>query len=80
MGRRLDLERQKELEPKRVESTKRALETLGYEVEQIGESKLIFFHLNSCIQFFPYSGWFSGKGIKDGRGFKNLLKQLKSIK
>jgi len=32
--------------------------------------------IGSTINFFPYSGWHSGKSIEDGRGFKNLLKQL----
>jgi len=25
---------------------------------------------------WPYTGWFSGKGVKDGRGIKKLLKQI----
>jgi hypothetical protein len=29
------------------------------------------------ITYFPYSGWASGKGITDGRGLANLIKQIK---
>ena len=32
---------------------------------------------NEKVKFFPYSGWHTGKSIKDGRGIENLLKQLK---
>ena len=34
-------------------------------------------HNGFKIHFFPYTGWHTGKGIKDGRGLQNLLKQLK---
>ena len=34
MGR-LDIDRQKELEPKRLKQTKKALEDMGYEVEEL---------------------------------------------
>jgi hypothetical protein len=29
------------------------------------------------VKLYPYSGWHTGKTIKDGRGIENLLKQLK---
>ena len=28
------------------------------------------------VKYFPYSGWATGKTIKDGRGLKNLIKQI----
>ena len=37
---------------------------------------LEFKYKGNTIKFYPYSGWHSGKGIKDGRGFQNLIKQL----
>lgn len=39
-------------------------------------SLLEFEHNENLIKYFPHSGWFTGKSVKDGRGIKNLLKQL----
>ena len=77
MSNRLDQEREERLQPKRVKDCKLKLEELGFEVEQAGDTQLRFMWKNSTISFWPYSGWHSGKSIKDGRGFNNLLKQLK---
>lgn len=76
---RLDTERQSELEPKRVEYVRSVLIDLGYEVV-FGKTKteLKFTHNGHTIIIFPYSGWFSGKGIGSGRGINNLLAKLKS--
>lgn len=76
MGR-LDTHKQKELEPKRIEGTKRVLEEMGYKVDIIGSTEINFFFKGELVKFFPYSGWHTGKSIKDGRGFKKLQKQLK---
>lgn len=74
---RLNKEREERLEPIRIESTKKKLEELGYVVTHIeGDKKLTFIYNNSKVTFFPYSGWFSGKTVKDGRGFKKLLKEI----
>lgn len=72
---RLDIERQQELEPKRIYETKTVLEEKGFRVIQYG-TRLEFEYKGSKIMFWPYSGWHSGKTIKDGRGFKKLIKQL----
>ena len=77
MSNRLNKEREAKLQPKRHKSCKKKLEQLGYEVEGVGETTLMFVHNGNVITLFPYSGWFTGKGIKDGRGFNKLLKQLK---
>ena len=29
------------------------------------------------VMVYPYTGWFTGKTVKDGRGINNLLKQIK---
>ena len=73
---RLDQERQERLEPQRVKGCKDKLESLGYEVRQIAGDLLEFTYKGNNIKFWPYSGWHSGKGIKDGRGFSNLLRQI----
>ena len=77
MSSRLDQEREARLQPKRVKDCKARLEKLGFEVEQAGDTQLRFVFLESMVCFWPYSGWHSGKSIKDGRGFDKLLRQLK---
>jgi hypothetical protein len=74
---RQDIERQNELEPKRMIYSKNQIEKAGYKVDTLGLTKLTFTFKSETIHFFPYSGWHSGATIKDGRGINNLLKQLK---
>ena len=51
---------------------------LGYACKWVEQSKCLQFDFKgSLVRFFPYTGWFSGKTIKDGRGLNNLLKQMK---
>lgn len=79
-------ERQAELEPSRVQYAIEQLTGLGYEVERLtglGEIAdqhntriLRFTHKGSPVLFYPYTGWHTGKTIKDGRGIHKLLKQL----
>lgn len=76
MSNRLNQKKEAILEPRRVQSCAKALEGMGYDVE-VCSKNLKFTHNGHTITMFPYSGWFSGKGIQDGRGFKNLLRQLK---
>ncbi len=76
---RLNTERQKDLEPKRLAYAKIKIEELGFTVEEIGRG-LVFMFNGNRITFWAYSGWHTEKGIKDGRGLDNLLKQLKRSK
>lgn len=76
MSNRLDQEREKQLQPQRIKSCKIKLEELGFIVSEVGETELRFLFNGNIIKFWPYSGWYTGKNIKDGRGFNNLLKQL----
>jgi hypothetical protein len=80
MSNRLDEEREKILQPQRIASCRIKLEKLGFEVSQSGNTELQFMFNGSLVKFWPYSGWHSGKSIDDGRGFSNLLKQLKEEK
>lgn len=73
---RLNAERQAQLEPNRTEAAIKALHILGFKVQIISTTELSFTYKDSVIKYFPYSGWASGKTIKDGRGLKNLLSQL----
>lgn len=76
MSNRLDQEREKELQPKRIELAVKKLNELGYISMEVDDTKIKFWHKGETVTFFPYSGWHSGKSIKDGRGLANLLKQL----
>lgn len=75
---RVDKDRQEKLEPIRMAETKAKLEELGFNVESFGNSRLEFIFNGNKITFYPYSGWHTGKGIKDGRGFEKLLKQIQN--
>ena len=72
---RLNIERQKELYPKRIAYSKAQLMELGFDVTE-SATELRFIYKDNVIKFFPYSGWHSGKGITDGRGLDKLLKQI----
>ena len=77
---RLDTERQNELEPIRMQiamESMESIEAMGYEPYKVNESLIEFYYEGAKIMFYPYSGWHSGKTIKDGRGLKNLLRQIK---
>lgn len=69
-------ERQQALQPGRIEYARTQLQALGYDVEQIAPTTLRIIHRGSPVIIYPYTGWFTGKTVKDGRGINNLLKQL----
>ena len=71
------MEIKNELQPKRIDFAKNELEKLNIEIIFEDKTTLQFMFNGAKITLFPYSGWFSGKGIKDGRGIFNLIKQLK---
>ena len=73
---RLDQERQNRLEPKRIAKAVEELKKMGMGPKVDGK-KVVFQFRGSTIQYFPYSGWATGKTIKDGRGLNNLLDQIK---
>ena len=74
---RLDIERQKELEPKRMEYARNQITALGYEITEGNATTLKFTFKGSTVTLFPYSGWHTGKTIQDGRGIGKLLKQIR---
>ena len=77
MSSRLDQEREARLQPKRMQVAIDAINKLGLPITYKDDVKIEFIYGGSKVSFFPYSGWHSGKSIKDGRGLDNLLKQLK---
>ncbi len=76
MSNRLDQEREARLQPKRMQSCKEVLESMGFGVQEFGGNRLEFEYEGEKIMHYPYSGWHTGKTIKDGRGFNKLLKQI----
>ena len=74
---RLDKEREERLTPERFNKAIDGLKELGINPSSVTDKRIDFTYKNENIQFFPYTGWHTGKTIKDGRGLKNLLKQLK---
>lgn len=77
MSNRLNQEREARLQPLRMKTAMDSLKELGFEPRQVSKDQLVFEYKGSKIDYFPYSGWASGKTIKDGRGLKKLLDQLK---
>jgi len=77
MSNRIDQEREKELQPKRMEYAVKKLNELGV-ATQSDNTRIAFQHKGEWVFFFPYSGWHSGKTIKDGRGLEHLLKQIEN--
>jgi hypothetical protein len=75
VSNRLDQDREKRLQPKRIDYAAHELQRMGYEVEY-DETKITFVHNGSKVTYFPYSGWHTGKSIEDGRGWDHLFKQL----
>lgn len=74
---RLDIERQERLEPSRIEYAVKRIKELGYEIIYRDNLMIKFIHKGQPISFYPYSGWASGKTVRDGRGLSKLLNQLK---
>jgi hypothetical protein len=75
---RLDEGRQIRLEPLRKEKSVEQIHLLGFEcIAANKEARSISFEFKGhTVTYYPYTGWATGKSIKDGRGLKNLLKQL----
>ena len=73
----LGLKKRNENEPGRWEYVMKELRSRGYQPTEDPQNKCIRFVLNgNTITVWPYKGWFSGKGVKDGRGIAKLLKQI----
>lgn len=69
-----------EEQPKRMEYAKKKLTDLGYEITFEDKTRLEFYHNGHKVVLYPYTGWHTGKSIKDGRGIHNLLPQLNQQK
>lgn len=76
MSNRLNQEREAELQPERMKSCKEKLTEMGFVVGSNTSDMLQFNFKGHTVRFWPYSGWHTGKTIKDGRGFSHLVRQL----
>ena len=74
---RLNIERQNELEPTRMDYAKNSLIMMGFHICYQDKTRIEFVYDGELVKFYPYSGWHTGKTIKDGRGLKSLLNQIK---
>lgn len=72
-----NIERQEKLQPLRIKVASDSIKKLGFYIINESETHIEFMFKNSKVTYFAYTGWATGKSIKDGRGLKNLLKQLK---
>lgn len=75
--RELGVTKRNEKEPGRWDYALKKIQEKGYQTEEDFNEKCIKFNLRgNIIKFYPYKGWFTGKGVKDGRGINKLLKQI----
>lgn len=72
MSNRLNQDREKELQPKRMEYAKEQLQKLELRIMFESTTEIRFEFKGKIIHFFPYSGWHSGEGIKDGRSIEKI--------
>ena len=48
-----------------------------FEVVKEDNTEFVFMYNGKRITYYKKRNWFSGKGVTDGRGAENLIKQLK---
>jgi hypothetical protein len=77
--KRLDTERQQRLEPERMAHARDYLTSMGYHIDYMDKTRIEFAFDGHKVQYYPYSGWHTGKSIADGRGWKKLYEQIKPI-
>ena len=73
---RLNTERQNKLEPIRLRTAINEIQKLGLRITNSSDKMIEFEYKGQPVKYYPYSGWATGKTIKDGRGLKNLIKQI----
>lgn len=77
--REYQLEQRARVEPTRFEYAVDKLMQAGHSVARNPEDDKCII-VNGAIRLWPYTGWYSGKGIGSGRGIRNLIKKLEEIK
>ena len=62
----------------RIDYALMKISELGYSCKlEEGNKCVQFIYKGGLVRFFPYTGWATGKTIKDCRGINSLLKQIK---
>lgn len=74
---RLDTDKQDKLEPQRMKHAWNTFLSMGFSCFAPTDKSIEITFKGEKVTYYPYSGWATGKSIKDGRGLQNLLKQLK---
>ena len=70
-------ERRERRELSRMEYARGAIERLGYKVTLISNTTIMFEFRGEKVRVYPFTGWFTGKTVTDGRGINKLLRQIK---
>ena len=73
------LERRNKIEPTRFEYAVDKLVQAGHRVANGGHGDKSIV-INGYIKLWPYTGWWSGRGVGSGRGIHELIKKLKEKK
>lgn len=68
--------RRKEVTPIRMKIAMDKFKGLGITAEQKDDNCIAITHNGINADFFPYTGWWSGKGIGSGRGLRNLTRKF----
>lgn len=53
---------------------------MGFDVISSTKGTIQFWHNGNVITYYIKKQWATGKGINDGRGWDNLIKQIKPVK
>lgn len=77
MLKELRKERRANKEGDRIDYAIKQITGIGYAVTMEGNNAISFTFKGGRVMVYPYTGWFTGKTVKDGRGINNLLKQIK---
>jgi len=77
MLKELRKERRANKEGSRMDFAIKQLTGLGHKVTMETNNAISIIFKGERVMVYPYTGWFTGKSVKDGRGIKNLLKQIK---
>ena len=67
MSNRLDQEREKRLQPKRISYAVSQIQSMGLEIIEVNETRVDFYFNGDIIKYFPYSGWHTGTSIVTGK-------------
>lgn len=77
MGGRLEQDLVEKLQPKRMQYCMETLKGLGLSPKQIDDTELNVNINGKTCKLWPYSGWWSCKGLGSGRGIANLVNKIK---